>query len=217
MLSMPSHALMALMALIVSIAVACVPSLAAGEKYEFLTGETICIDKDRVADQKVTAIFGGGDKLTSVSVRLNSTPIEMTPDKLLNEAYFRDLAAFIETHPESVSVEANGTLLKVDVVMRPPAEVDSMRLLDRLAPGDGSMSLIVSESVRDLQVDLTERLADIFLAKCWSDRSGGSRCRRQFPILGFRAEYSLPGTWEGVVEKDQAIRSSLATVVKSCD
>lgn len=212
---MPFHALMPL---IVSIALACAPSLAAGEKYEFLTGETICVDKDRVVDQKVTAVFGGGHKLTSVSVRLDSTSIEMTPDKLLNDAYFRDLAAFIETHSESLSVEANGTLLKLDVVMRPPAEVDSMRLLDRLAPGDRSMSLIVSESVRDLQVDLTDqKLADIFLAKCWSDRSGGSRCQRQFPILGFRAEYSLPGTWEGVIEKDQAIRSRLATVVKPCD
>lgn len=212
---MPFHALMPL---VVSIALACAPSLAAGEKYEFLTGETICVDKDRVVDQKVTAVFGGGHKLTSLSVRLDSTSIEMTPDKLLNDAYFGDLAAFIETHPESVSVEADGTLLKLDVVMRPPAEVDSMRLLDRLAPGDGSMSLIVSASVRDLQVDPTDQqLADIFLAKCWSDRNGGSRCQRQFPMLGFRAEYSLPGTWKGVIEKDQAIRSRLATVVKPCD
>ena len=69
----------ALMPLIVSIALACAPSLAAGEKYEFLTGETICADKDRVVDQKVTAVFGGGHKLTSVSVRLDSTSIEMKP------------------------------------------------------------------------------------------------------------------------------------------
>ena len=212
---MPFHILIPLL---VSISLACAPSLAAGEKYEFLTGETVCVDKDLVVDQKVTAIFGGGHKLTSVSIRLDSTLIEMTPDKLLNDAYFRDLAAFIDKHPESVSSEANGTLLKVDVVMRPPAEVDSMRLLDRLAPGDGTMSLIVSESVRDLQVNPTDQqLADIFLARCWSDPSRGSRCQRQLPILGFRAGYPLPGTWEGVIEKDQAIRSRLATAVKSCD
>jgi hypothetical protein len=143
----------------------------------------------------------------------------MTPDKLLNDAYFHDLAAFMRAHPESVSSDASGALLKVDVVMRPPAEVDSMRLLDRLAPGDGSMSLIVSKSLRDLDDAASSyaRLGDIFLATCWSDRGGESRCQRQFPILGFRAVYPLPGDWGGVIEKDREIRSRLATLVKPCN
>jgi hypothetical protein len=205
--------------LLVSIALACEPSFAEGKKYEFLTGESICVEKDRVVDQKVTAVFGGGHKLTSLSVRLDSTAIEMTPDKLLNDDYFHDLAAFMEAHPESVSSDASGALLKVDVLMRPPAEVDSMRLLDRLAPGDGSMSLVVSKSLRDLdQVSsLHDRLGDIFLATCWSDRGAASRCQRQFPILGFRAVYPLPGDWDGVIEEDREIRSRLATLVKPCD
>jgi len=200
--------------LLLSTTLACAYSSAAGEKYEFLGGETICIDREYVVDQTITAIYGGGGKLASVSVRSGSTVIEMRPDKLLDDAFFQDLATFVQMHPDNVSDEAGGALRKIDVVIRPPAEVESKRLLDRLAPGDGSTWLVVSKSL-DVAPEYG-RLAEIFLARCQRDRVGGSLCRRQFPVFGFRAEYSLSTEWEGAIEKDREVRSNMLTFVRPC-
>ena len=202
-----------------SAVLACAPSLAADEKYEFLTGETLCVDSDRIVEQKNTVVFGGGKKLASLSVRLDETVLKMEPDKLLNREYFLDLATFIENNPNSVSADASGAFYRLDVVMRPPAEVDSMRLRDRLAAGDGSMSIVASKSIQDLRgasLQSDDHLADIFLATCWSDERGKPRCERRFPFLGFRVSYSVPPEWETVAAKDQEVRSHLAKVVNTC-
>lgn len=194
-------------------ALACA-SFASGEKYEFLGGETICVDKAYVVAQKITAISGGSGKLTSISVLSDRTVIELTPDKLRNDAYFRDLATFIQMHPGSASSEIAVGLRKIDVIMRPAGEVDSQRLLDRLAPGDGSMWLVVSDSI---EVGPEHgRLAEIFQATCRRGPSGASRCRRHFPILGLRADYPLPVEWEGVIERDRELRSLMARFVRPC-
>lgn len=205
-------------AVIVFVALACTPSCADCERYEFLGGATICGDKDRVVRQYLSGVFGGGDKLESIFVRLDSTEIQLTPDVLLNDDHYRDIATFMETHPESVGSDANGDFLKVDVSFRPSAEVDSMRLIDSLLPGDGAMWFIVSESLHDLEPDPPDgRLAEIFLALCWADTPKGPLCERRFPISGFRAEYLLPDHWEGVFERDREIRSRLEAWVKPCD
>lgn len=202
-----------------STVLACAPSLATDEKYEFLTGETICVDADRVVEQKITAVFGGGQKVASLSVRPAAIVLTMEPDKLLNEAYYRDLATFIETHPDSVSLDSSGAFYELDVAMRPPAEVDSMRLRDRLIPGDGSMSFVVSKSIRDLPEDSPngdDRLAAIFLAMCWSNEHGNPHCERRFPFLGFRVSYASGPDWVTASGRDQKVRSELAKVVRSC-
>ena len=193
------------------------PSIAKIERYEFSTGESICLDKRLVIKEVVSASFGSDNKLVSIAVRLDSTVIELTPDKLMDKAYFRDLAAFVEAYPESVSLESSADLLIVDAMTRPSTEIDSMRLLDLLVPGDGTMSYVVSNSLRELVLRPTdEQLAEIFLAICWHDRSGELLCKRQFPIYGFRAGYFLGGDWEEAIEKDPQIRSHLKSQLKRC-
>jgi hypothetical protein len=189
-------------------------------RYEFLSGGTVCVDKGRVVDYEPARVLGAGGRVNGISVRVDSTAIRMMRGRR-DPAYFRDLAFFMRGHPEKVTSEANGTLLKVDVMERPAAEVHSGRVIDLLAPGDGTTPLFVSASLRETKVDLPEeQIADVFFAVCGSDRSGRTRCWREFPILGFLgflAVYELPGRWEGVIEKDQAIRSRLATMVKPCN
>lgn len=140
------------------------------------------------------------------------------PDVLLNNDYYRDIATFIELHPESVSPEGNGDLLKVDVLMRPGAEVNSMRLIDSLLPGDGTMWFIVSNSLHNLEPEVPDgQLARIFLAVCWAENSQETICKRQFPMHGFRADYFLRDDGEGVIETDKEIRSRLEAWVEPCD
>ena len=196
-----------------------VASQAAAKKFEFLTGEVICLDESRVVGGEVTSAFGGRHKLESLSIRLNSTDIKMTPDKLFNDDYYRDLSTFMKLHPESVGSERDGILLKVDVAWRPAAEVSSSRLIDLLIPGDGSTSLVVSKSIRDLAEPGSTHnpLRDIFLAICWRRGADGSQCQGRFPLLGFRAGYPLPNDWSGVIERDKQLRSELAALVKRCD
>lgn len=198
---------------------ACVPSFATDERYEFLGGETICIDADRVVERKVTAIFGGGQKVVSLSVRPNAIVLRMEADRLLNLSYYLDLATFIETHPDSVRRDSSEAFYELDVAFRPPAEVDSMRLRDRLMPGDGSMSILVSKSIRNLRDDSRggdDLLADIFLAMCWSNGPRSRRCERIFPFLGFRVSYPMLVTREIILGGDQELRSHLEKVVRRC-
>jgi len=205
--------------ILASTVLACSPSRAADRRYEFLTGETICVDADRVVEQRITGVFGGGQKVASLSVQPDAVVLTMEPDKLFNEAYYRDLATFIETYPDSVSLDPSGAFYKLDISMRPPAEVDSLRLRDRLMPGDGSMSIVVSRSIRSLPDEAPigdAKLAEIVLVMCWSNEHGNPRCERRFPFLGFRVSYPLPGGWEMIAERDREIRSHLEKLAKSC-
>lgn len=70
MLSLPPQILCLFMVLV---AAACTPSPAAGERYEFLSGATICGKGDQVVRKNMSGVFGGGKKLDSIFVLVDST------------------------------------------------------------------------------------------------------------------------------------------------
>ena len=189
------------------------------EKYEFVGGETLCTDPERVLKEFLSLLPGRGNRLTSLRLRVGTTEIWLAPDRWLDEQYFVDLADFIESHPDDVKTIARGSLYEVDVIFRPAAEVGSTRLRDLLAPGNGSRSIVVAKPVRELRETSRAsdaRLADIFLAMCGSDPAAEPRCERAFPFMGFRARYELPSRWEDDVPQDQELRAELAEVVSPC-
>lgn len=188
-------------------------------EFAFVGGARLCVDEAQKVEGNLSSDFGAAGKLTAISLAVDATRVDLAPDVTFNEAYYRDLAEFIESHPANVSLDSATGIYSLDVRMRPPAEVNSMRLIDRLIPGDGSMAILVSKAVRESRdnAQLGEaRLAEILIAMCWSASGESRRCERRFPFHGFRASYSLPPDGSIAAAKDTAIRQRLSGLAGPC-
>lgn len=198
------------------------------EKLKFANDEVICVDEQNIVSRSVFKKWFG-TRLTSMDVRLSSNntqkgllnlpeTVRVSSDPLFNDSYFEDLKAFMGSHPMSVTYDSGMGVYKVDVAFKPAAEVDSMRLVDLLLPGDGRQWFYVGAQF--LREDGLTDLSNQFLAMCWSrDGKGkGVFCERRIPYAGVRIGYTidqeLPEQWK---EIDRKVRIELEATITDCD
>jgi len=203
------------------------PLPAYSEKLKFANDEVVCVDEQKIVSRSEFKEWFSA-RLTSVDVSLFSNKsqegsltlpetVRVSSDPLFNVSYFEDLKAFMSSQPKSVTYDSGIGMYKVDVAFRPAAEVDSMRLIDLLLPGDGRQWFYVG--VELLQENKPIDLSNLFLAMCWdqADKDKGVFCERRIPYEGVRVGYAVdPQLQQSWKEIDREVRGKLSTTVTDC-